>query len=120
MDRALAVLTVDWSFDEEPTVNAVSARGADDLAAMLEFFREEVAPFIDRKSPKEAAERLFAGLVSGTVPQDFAEAHVMASTGWSWQTLQETPADVVRDMEIYLGVRRALESGGSLDFDTGG
>jgi hypothetical protein len=37
VDRALGVLTVDWSFDEEPTVNAVSARGADDLAAMLEF-----------------------------------------------------------------------------------
>ncbi|MDA1349164.1 MAG: hypothetical protein O3A47_09945 [Chloroflexi bacterium] len=117
-DRALAALTVGWSLDEEPTVEAVCALAADDLAAMLDFFLREVAPFLERDGPKQAAERLFAGLARGAVPADFVEAHVMAATGWSWQTLQETPADVVRDMEIYLGVSRAFESGGSLDFDT--
>ena len=40
----------------------------------------------------------------------------MAATGWSWQTLQETPADVVQKMAVYLTVTQTIQSKGSLDF----
>ena len=118
VEKALAALTADWSFDEEPTEAAVSSRDEEDLGAVLEVFRREVAPLVDRRGQRPQAEALFASLASGVVPVDFTEAHMLAATGWSWQTLQDTPADVVRDLELYLEVSRAVETGGSLDFDT--
>ena len=118
VEKALAALTSDWSFHDEPTESAVSSRDEEDLGAVLEVFKREVSPLFDGRGRRPQAEALFANLVSGVVPVDFTEAHMLAATGWSWQVLQDTPADVVRDLELYLEVSRAVETGGSLDFDT--
>ena len=66
-----------------------------------------------------SAERLFAALAAlaaGSVPPEFAEAHLMLATGWSWRDLQETPADVVDRTWTYLAVRQTRQSGGALEF----
>ena len=39
----------------------------------------------------------------------------MAVTGWTWSELQETPADVVEDLALYLAVKDTWEHGGELD-----
>ena len=61
------------------------------------------------------AEKLYRGLNSGVLTDEFAEAHIMAATGWSWQELQNTPADVVEMMVTYLCVTQAISSGSTLD-----
>ena len=48
------------------------------------------------------------------MPEAFEEAHLMWRTGWTWQQLQKTPADVVELMSVYLSVVDAMESGGSV------
>ena len=68
-------------------------------------------------SPRREAEHLFAGLISGHLPEAFSEVHLMASTGWSWDTLQKTPADVVRRMVTYLAVNRAIDERTSLEYE---
>ena len=115
-ERALASLTTAWSFGEEVSVEALAQRDEDDLMVALEAFQREVMPNLESDSPRETAEELFAGMVSGQVPPRFAEVSVMAATGWSWQALQETPADVVQKMAIYLAVKQTRDGNGALDF----
>lgn len=114
-DRALVSLTAAWSFEDEVCVAALSRRSPGDLATAFEALHDRVlSPLAG--PVRQMAEELFAGLVSGTVPQGFAEAHIMAATGWDWATLQRTPADVVQRMVVYLSVREARANGGSLEF----
>lgn len=116
IEQALASLTVAWSFEDEVTSKTVSNRDEDDQIAILEIFHREVVPRLEAASPRRMAEELFAGLMKGQMPPQFDETHIMASTGWSWQTLQETPADVVQKMSVYLAVTRTMQNRGSLDF----
>ena len=90
-------------------------REPQDVVAILELLEREVAPLWRSGTSKLLAEELLSGLATGLVPDEFAEAHMMAQTGWSWETLQETPADVVERMATYLAVREAREIGGTLD-----
>ena len=69
------------------------------------------APLAEARSCKELAEGLFEGLVAGRIPEEFADVHLMASTGWSYNELLRTPADVVERMATYLSVRAAYETG---------
>ncbi len=110
-------LTAGWSFPEHVSVESIASRDPGDLIAVLEAFQREVAPRLGAPCPRRDAEHLFAGLVSGQMPAAFAETHLMASTGWSWDMLQRTPADVVRRMTIYLAVARAIREGQSLRFE---
>ena len=82
---------------------------------MLEAFRRQIVPRLTGDGTKDAAESLFASMITGRVPPEFADAHLMAFTGWSWSELQQTPADVVVRMAIYIAVSRTLLNGGSLD-----
>ena len=41
----------------------------------------------------------------------------MRLTGWSYQTLMETPADVVHQMKLYLLVNDAIANKRELRFD---
>ena len=112
----LVSLTAAWSFPEDVSLEALAQRDVDDLVTVLEFFRREVVPVLEAHSPKEVAEeQLFAGLVAGRVPPQFAEVHLMAATGWSWRDLRATPADIVQKMAIYLAVKHAMDSGSALD-----
>ena len=87
-----------------------------DLTAAFDALHDRVlSPLTE--PVRDIAEELFAGLVSGRVPEQFTESHVMAITGWDWATLQRTPADVVRHMVLYLLVREARAGGASLDFE---
>ncbi len=117
VDRALVSLTAGWSFSESASVEAIAARNPEDLIAVLEAFKRCAAPYLATRSLQAEAEELFAALTSGQVPTAFVETHLMAATGWSWQRLQETPADVVRRMATYLAVARAVEGGGALSFE---
>ena len=96
-------------------MEALAHRDVDDLVTVLDFFRREVVPVLEAHSPKEVAEELFAGLVAGRVPPQFAEVHLMAATGWSWRDLRATPADIVQKTAIYLAVKHAMDSGSALD-----
>ena len=116
VERALASLTIAWSFEDEVSLETLAQRDPGDLVAVLEAFRREVVPYLDEGSPQSMAEELFSGLVAGRIPPQFSEVHLMASTGWSWETLQETPADVVRMMTLYLAVRHVRDSGGTLEY----
>lgn len=117
IDHALTSLTIAWSFSEEIGVGTIAGRDADDLIAVIEAFREDVAPhLLDARHRVELAQRLFACMVVGQIPREFEEAHIMAATGWSWQALQATPADVVQRVTIYLAVREARANQGSLEF----
>ena len=116
VDRALLSLTSAWSFAEELTLEAVSSRDIADLIAVLEALQAEAWPLEDAVESQDLAEDLFAGLAIGRVPPRFADVHLMAATGWSWQTLQSTPADVVRKMAIYLSVTQARNTASSLEF----
>ena len=112
LERALVSLTTGWSFSEEVGTESVGGRDADDLAAVLEVFCREVEPFESAGRSVEFAERLFAALTDGRAPADFAEAHLMLATGWSWRELQETPADVVERTWTYVAVREVMRGGG--------
>ncbi len=120
VDRALASLTAGWSFSEPASVEAIAARDPEDLIAVLEAFKRSVARHLATRSLRAEAEELFAALLSGQVPADFVETQLLAATGWSWQRLQKTPADVVRRMATYLAVVRAVEGGGALNFENEG
>lgn len=115
VECALAGLTVAWSFPEPVDARSVSARRPGDLAEALAFVQDRVIAPLDAATPREMAESLFAGLVAGQLPDAFLESHVMAATGWDWNTLQETPADVVQRMAVYLAVRLARDTGAELD-----
>jgi hypothetical protein len=117
VDRALVSLTAGWSFSEPVSVEAIAALDPEDLIAVLEAFKRRAAPYLATRSLRAEAEELFAALMSGQVPAAFVETHLMAATGWSWQRLQRTPADVVRRMATYLAVARAVEGGGALSFE---
>ena len=117
LERALVSLTTGWSFSEEIATESIGSRDADDLAAVLEVLCREVEPFEATRRPTELAEWLFAALTDGRVPAEFAEAHLMLATGWSWRELQETPADVVERAWVYVAVRETREAGGALDVD---
>ena len=120
VDRALVSLTAGWSFSEPASVEAIAARDPEDLIAVLEAFKRCAAPYLAMRSLRAEAEELFAALMSGHVPAAFVETHLMAETGWSWQRLQKTPADVARRMATYLAVARAVEGGGALNFENEG
>ncbi len=118
VDRALVSLTAGWSFPGTASVEAIASRDLEDLIAVLEALKRCAAPYLATRSLRAEAEELFAALMSGQVPAAFVETHLMAATGWSWQRLQETPADVVRGMATYLAVARAVEGGGALNFES--
>ena len=113
VETAILQMTSDWCFDEPVTVDALRARDADDLACVIEAIISTYGTSSEGK--REVAQRLFRGLHSEVLPEDFAEVHIMAATGWSWQELQNTPVDVVEKMVTYLDVTRAVSSGSSLD-----
>ena len=113
VETAILHLTLDWSFDEPIGVDGLKARDPDDLACVLEAIISTLET--PSESKRVMAERLYRGLISGVLPEEFAEVHIMASTGWSWQELQNTPADVVEMMVTYLCVAQAIGSGSSLD-----
>ena len=113
---ALASLTTAWSFPDEIGMKTLVSREPEDLVAVLEVFQRDVVSHLASHSLGGMAEELFAGLLSGRVPADFADMTLMAATGWSWHTLQATPADIVQRMAIYLAVQQARETGGSLEF----
>ena len=116
VERALVSLTTAWSFADEVCLEALAERQADDLISVLEVFNREVAPLLRGGGLRETAEELFAEMIAGRIPGQFAEAHLMAVTGWNWHTLQETPADVVEKMSIYLSVKQARDGNQDLDF----
>ncbi len=116
LERALVSLTTGWSFAEEVLPETLAGREAGDLAAVLEIFCRQAESFAAAHGSAASAERLFATLAAGSVPPEFAEAHLMLATGWSWRDLQETPADVVDRTWTYLAVRQTRQSGGALEF----
>ena len=116
VEHALVSLTTAWSFGERISLEALAKRDAQDMITVLDTFQRDIVPFLEADTSKVTAEELFAGLVAGRVPLRFAEVHMMAATRWSWQTLQETPADVVRRMAIYLAVKQARDGRASLEF----
>ena len=116
VERALVSLTTGWSFREEISAESLTQLDVEDVIAAMELLKWEVAPLLDGHTPRPLAEDLFVGLARGSVPEQFAEPHIMALTGWSWETLQETPADVVELVAIYLAVKQAIDFGGIVDF----
>ncbi len=115
-DEVLVSLTRGWSFDLPVETASLERIDAGDLAAALGAVRLALADLWDLKEQRERTERLFTEMAAGRVPDEFEEARVMALTGWSWHTLQETPADAVEAMMAYLSVRSVREHGGALDF----
>ena len=115
-DEVLVSLTNSWSFDLPVDTSSLERMDPGDLAAAFGAVRHALAELWDLKSQRERAERLFTEMAAGRVPDEFEEARVMALTGWSWHTLQETPADAVESMMAYLSVRSVREHGGALDF----
>ena len=120
LERALVSLTTGWSFREEIGPESLARRDDEDVAAVLDVFCGQAELFGAGGRSGEDAERLFAALASGRVPSEFAEAHLMLETGWSWRELQDTPADVVERTWVYLAVREAREGGGALEVGGGG
>ena len=119
-ERVLAQLTVGWSFSSAVSAEAVAQRHPADVAAAMDAVERTVARLADARSSKEMAEGLFAALVAGRVPEEFADVHLMASTGWSHDELRRTPADVVERMSTYLSVKTAYETGGVMEVEGGG
>ena len=115
VEQALISLTTAWSFREKVSAETLARRDVRDITAAMDLLKREVSSLWDAYSPKELAERLFAGLVTGRIPHEFAEVHIMALTGWSFQSLLETPVDIVERMAIYLAVKQARDLGGDLD-----
>ena len=116
-ERVLAQLTVGWSFPDAVDVEALSRRSPADVAAAMDAVERRAVPLADARSSKELAEGLFEGLVTGRIPEEFADVHLMASTGWSYDELLRTPADVVERMATYLSVRAAYETGGAMEVE---
>ena len=116
VEQALVALTVAWSFCEPVSLESLGRREPGDVLAMMKVMEREIVPLWGRDRPRVLGEELFTGLVGGRIPAMFAEAHIMAQTGWSWATLQETPADVVEKMAIYLAVRQASETGATIEY----
>ena len=124
-DETLAVLTKAWGFEEPVCPASVRNREPDDVAAVLAEIGAVMERLLRARKDRDVlAMELFAGLMEGRVPEAFEEAHLMWRTGWTWQQLQETPADVVELMSVYLSVVDAMQSGGSVgvggDGDGGG
>lgn len=119
-EMVLAQLTPAWSFSSAVSAEAVAQRDPADVAAAMDAAERTVARLADARASKETAEALFAALVAGRVPEEFADVHLMASTGWSYEELQRTPADVVERMSTYLSVRAAYETGGVMEVEGGG
>ena len=115
-DEVLISLTNAWSFDLPVDTSSLERIDAGDLAAAFAAVRGALSELWDLKGQRERTERLFTEMADGRVPDEFEEARVMALTGWSWHTLQETPADAVESMMAYLSVRNVREHGGALDF----
>ena len=115
-DRVLVSLTPAWSFQEKVCLESLCLRDVADTAAVLEVLQREVLSPLSRERPTRLAEDLFVGLAAGTIPPPFAEVHLMALTGWSWETLLQTPLDVVEKMAIYRAVKETRETGGYLSF----
>jgi len=115
-DEVLVSLTNSWSFDLPVDTPSLERIDPGDLAAAFAAVRQSLAELWDLKGQRERTERLFTEMAAGRVPDEFEEARVMALTGWSWHTLQETPADAVESMMAYLSVRSVREHGGALDF----
>ena len=114
-EETLAVLTTDWGFEEPVSPAAVLDREPDDLASALAEAGSVMERLFEVRKHRDAlAMELFAGLMAGRVPEAFEEVHLMSRTGWTWEQLQETPADVVEMMSVYLSVVDAMESGGSV------
>ena len=120
-EEMLALLTTGWGFEEPVCPASVRNREADDLAAALaEAGAVMERLFKVRKERDALTMELFAGLMAGRAPAAFDEAHLMSRTGWTWQELQDTPADVVELMSVYLSVVDAMESGGSVGVEGDG
>ena len=119
-ERVLAQLTLAWSFPERVGLEPISRRSAADVAAAMDAVERRTVPLAYVQSSKEMAEGLFEGLVAGRVPEEFADVHLMASTGWSYDELLRTPADVVERMSTYLSVRSAYETGGAMEVEDDG
>ncbi len=115
-DEVLVSLTNAWSFDLPIKTASLERIDSGDLVAAFKAVRQAMAELWDPNKHREQTERLFTEMAAGRVPDEFEEARVMALTGWSWHTLQETPADAVEAMMAYLSVRRVRENGGALDF----
>lgn len=113
VETAILQLTLDWSFDEPITRDALKARDLDDLTCVIDAIVDTFGA--SSESKRETAERLYRGLHGGALPEEFTDVHIMAATGWSWRELQDTPADVVEKMVTYLGVTQALNSNSSFD-----
>jgi len=116
VEQALVALTVAWSFCEPVGLESLGRRAPGDVLTMMKVMEREIVPLWGRDRPRVLGEELFTGLVGGQIPALFAEAHIMAQTGWSWGTLQETPADVVEKMAIYLAVRQAVETKATIEY----
>ena len=116
-DRALVALTTAWSFDEPVSLATLRAREAADLGTALDFMGGEIIGSLVQTSLKTMAEELFVGLAGGQVPPSFVEARLMVHTGWSWQTLMETPADVVERVAVYIAVSQAMVTGSALQIE---
>ncbi len=114
--RALVSLTTEWSFSGDVNLESVAGRDEEDLEAVLKVVHDGLARVLPGKPLRVQAEDLFSDLVAGRVPSSFEDVHVMALTGWSWITLQDTPADVVERMVIYMSVTGARDSEGALAF----
>ena len=114
-DRVVISLTTGWSFDEPISLASLGRRDPEDMIAAMELVKREAAPLLDTNDPRSLAEQLLHGLVEGRIPEEFAEVHIMALTGWSWAELQDTPADVVERMALYLAVKQTREVGGILE-----
>ena len=116
-ERVLTQLTLRWSFLERVGLEALSKRSAADVAAAMDAVERLTAPLAGARSNKELAEGLFEGMVAGRIPDEFADVHLMASTGWSYDELLRTPAAVVERMSTYLSVRAAYETGGAMEVE---
>ena len=115
VERALVSFTAAWSFGEPVTEGSLALRDQGDVVAVMEVFGREIVSGWAGGDRQALAEELFEGLARGVIPAPFAESHVLALTGWTWAALQETPVDVVDRMAVYLAVRQARETGGTLD-----
>lgn len=116
LERLLVALTEGWAFEDEVCLESLKRRDDKDMAAILQAVLEDVLPWLDQDSPEALAKNLFACMMAGQVPHQFFDVQIMVATGWNWQDLQKTPADVVLKTALFLEVLEAKERGGSLQF----